>query len=553
MISICFKVIAALIFCVTLVSAQTSFLAEKSSRTQTDHVIQEFEFAKSKGADTISKYDDMTAVTTASLSYMEGVPIDQSGRILASGLEQFIVTVAGTGSDGFSGDNGAATSAQISKVGGLNVDGKGDNYFADYENNRIRKVTASTGIITTIAGTGSPGYSGDNGAATSAQLNSVYGVAVAASGDVYIADSYNSCIRKVTVSTGIITTIAGIGNYEQKPTYGGDNGAATSAQLSICVGVALDASGNVYIADTTNSRIRKVTVSTGIINTIAGTGTNAYGGDNGAAASAQLYYPFGVAVDASGNVYIADTYNFRIRKVTASTGIITTIAGTGTNAYSGDNGYAINAQISYIYGVAIDGMDNVYIADNGINRIRKVTVSTGIITRIAGTGSAAYSGDNGAATSAQLNGPFGVAVDASGNVYIADSNNYRIRQLTSAPTSSPTAAPSVSPTASPSAAPSVSPTACPSAAPSVSPTACPSGAPSMTPTASPSAAPSMSPTACPSGAPSMTPTACPSTAPSVSPTACPSTAPSVSLSSAPSSHRSKTPKPTPAHHKQSPF
>ena len=500
MISICFKVIAAFIFCVTLVSAQTSFLAEKTSRTQNDHVVQEF--AKFRGADAISKYDDMTAVTTASLSNMGRVPIDESGRILTSGLEQFIVTVAGNGLRGYSGDNGAATSAQMIDVGGLNVDGKGDIYFADYGNHRIRKVTASTGIITTIAGTGTAAYSGDNGLAISARLNSPFGVAVDAWSNVYIADTYNSRIRKITVSSGIITTIVGTGSNA----YSGDNGAATSAELFYPHGVAIDKIGNVYIVDTINQRIRKVTVSTGIITTIAGTGSNAYSGDNGAATSAQLNHPYYVALDASGNVFIADTSNNRIRKVTVSTGNITTIAGTGIYAYGGDNGAATSAQFRYPYGVAVDASGNVYIADNSNNRIRKVTVSTGIITTIAGTGTAGYSGDNGAATSAELSNPNSVAVDASGNVFIADTSNSRIRLLTS-----------VLPTSSPTAAPSVSPTVCPSTAPSVSPTACPSAAPS------------------------------------VSPTACPSTAPSVSLSSAPNSHHFKTPKPTPAHHKQSPF
>ena len=494
MISSCYKVFAAFIFCVILISAQTSFLAEKTSRTQNDHIVEEFEFAKFRGADAISKCDDMTAVTTASLSNMGRVPIDQSGRILTNGLEQFIVTIAGNGLRGYSGDNGPATSAQISDVGGLDVDGKGDIYFADTFNDRIRKVTASTGIITTIAGTGTAGYSGDNGAATSAQLSGPFGVAVDASGNVYFADTFTHRIRKVTASTGIITTIAGTGIYG----YSGDNGAATSAQLIRPYGVAVDASGNVYIADTNNNCIRKVTVSTGIITTIAGTGTAGYSGDNGAATSAQLRYTFGVAVDASGNVYIADTNNNRIRKITVSTGIITTIAGTGTAGYSGDNGAATSAQINYPFGVAVDASGNVYIADTFNYRIRKVTVSTGIITTIAGTGLSGCFGENGAATDAQLKFSYGVALGASGNVYIADGLNYRIRLLTSVlPTASPTAAPSVSPTACPIAAPSVSPAACPIAVPSVSPAAWPIAVPSVSPTALPTAVPSAAPTGTP--------------------------------------------------------
>ena len=339
----------------------------------------------------------MTAVTTASLSNMGRVPIDQSGRILTYGLDQFIVTVAGNGSIGYSGDNGAATSAKISNCYGFDVDGTGDIYFADTFNNRVRKVTMSTGIITTIAGTGFRGnagysgsYSGDNGAATSAELNYPYGVAVDGSFNVYIADFGNQRIRKVTVSTGIITTIAGTGT----PAYSGDNGAATSAQLRYPADVAVDGSFNVYIADTGNKCIRKITTSTGMISTIAGTGRLGYSGDNGAATSAQLSYPYGVTVDASGNVYIADTLNQRVRKITVSTSIIITIAGTvDGGGYNGDNRAATRAQLYFPSDIAVDGMGNVYIADSANNRIRKVTVSSGNITTIAGNGTGEYNGD----------------------------------------------------------------------------------------------------------------------------------------------------------------
>ncbi len=302
----------------------------------------------------------------------------------------------------------------------------GNIYISDTTNQRVRKVTVSTGIITTIAGTGTGSYSGDNGPATSAGLNYPYGISLDSAGNVYIADYYNNRIRKVTVSTGIITTFAGTG----ASSYSGDGGAATSASLFFPNYVAIDSLDNVYISDGSNHRIRKVTVSTGIITTIAGSSTSgSYSGDNGPATSATLSGPSGIALDSAGNIYIADTNNNRIRKVTVSTGIITTYAGIGTQGFSGDNGQASSATFISPSGVAVDSSGNVYIADYSNQRIRKVTVFTGIITTIAGNGGTGFSGDNGAATSAALYYPSKVAVDTSGNLYITDSLNDRIRKV----------------------------------------------------------------------------------------------------------------------------
>jgi trimeric autotransporter adhesin len=326
----------------------------------------------------------------------------------------------------------------MSNSRGVAVDASSNIYIADTNNHRIRKVTKSTGIISTVAGTGYPGYSGDGGQATSAALNYPYGVAVDSSGNIYIADTDSYRIRMVTKSTGIISTVAGTGSYS----YSGDGGQATSASLRIPGGVAVDASGNIYIADTYNYRIRMVTKSTGIISTVAGSGPYGYSGDGGQATSAALFYPYGVAVDALGNIYIADSSNYRIRMVTKSTGIISTVAGTGYSGYSGDGGQATSAALFYPYGVAVDASGNIYIADSSNYRIRMVTKSTGIISTVAGTGSYGYSGDGGQATSAALNSPYGVAVDASGNIYIADSANYRIRMF--ALPASPAAPPSPS-------------------------------------------------------------------------------------------------------------
>jgi trimeric autotransporter adhesin len=336
-----------------------------------------------------------------------------------------ISTVAGTGSYGYSGDGGIATSAALTYPLGVAIDASGNIYIADTYNNRIRMVTKSTGIISTVAGTGSSSYRGDGGIATSAELSSPRGVAIDASGNIYIADAGNNRIRMVTKSTGIISTVAGTGSSG----YSGDGGLARLALLNSPRGVAIDASGNIYIADTDNRCIRMVTKSTGIISTVAGTGSSSYSGDGGLATSAKLYYPYGVAIDASGNIYIADAGNNRIRMVTKSTGIISTVAGTGSSGYSGDGGLAISAQLYDPSGVAFDASGNIYIADTINHCIRMVTKSTGIISTVAGTGSYGYSGDGGLATSTALRSPEGVAIDASGNIYIADTKNQRIRMF----------------------------------------------------------------------------------------------------------------------------
>ena len=344
------------------------------------------------------------------------VTTTQAAAGSAFGQTYTISTVAGngTGTDGFSGDNGPATSAGLDACG-VSVDPAGIYYIADCDDNRVRKVT--NGVITTVAGSGNPGFSGDNGPAASAQLNDPWGVAVDSADNLYIADTNNDRIRKVT--NGVITTVAGSGNLG----FSGDNGPAASAQLYVPAGVAVDPAGNLYIADLRNSRVRKV--SNGVIITVAGNGVCCdFSGDNGPAASAQLYFPQGVAVDPGGNLYIADTRNNRIRKVT--NGVITTVAGSGNPGFSGDNGPAASAQLYVPAGVAVDSAGNLYIADTGNSRIRKVT--NGVITTVAGSGNPGFSGDNGPAASAQLSVPAGVAVDSAGNIYIAD--NARIRILT---------------------------------------------------------------------------------------------------------------------------
>ena len=245
------------------------------------------------------------------------------------------------------------------------------------------------------------------------------GVAVDASGNLYFADCNNNRIRKIS-SGGIITTVAG--NASQG--YNGDNIAATSASLFLPLGVAVDASGNLYIADTDNHRVRKVSTG-GIITTVAGNGTAGYSGDGGPATSAAINRPVAVTVDASGNLYFADCNNNRIRKI-SSGGIITTVAGNGSQSYNGDNIPATSAGLYYPDGVVVDTSGNLYIADCN-NRIRKV--SGGIITTFAGNGTAGYNGDNIPATSAEIYLPDGLAFDTSGDLYIGDAFNQRIRKV----------------------------------------------------------------------------------------------------------------------------
>ena len=338
---------------------------------------------------------------------------------------QIIRTIAGNGTGGYSGDGGVATAAELYYPQAVAIDGSGNIYIADADNFRIRKMNIS-GVITTLAGNGTSGFSGDGGAATAAEISFSTGIAVDAANNVYIADEHNNRIRMVSAS-GIITTVAGNGTGG----FSGDGGAATAAELNNPEGVAVDASGNLYIADDYNQRIRMVSAS-GIIRTIAGTGTSGFSGDGGAATSANLNAPAAVAVDAAGRIYISDYGNNRIRVINAS-GIVSTFAGNGTAGFTGDGGYATAAELHSPSGINLDAAGNLYVADYQNGRIRKIATS-GIISTVAGNGSAGFSGDGGAATAAALFGPLGVALDAAGNIIICDYENNRIRKVTVGPT-----------------------------------------------------------------------------------------------------------------------
>jgi sugar lactone lactonase YvrE len=374
---------------------------------------------------------DGSSATTAQLQRPASITVDDIGnvfiadtinnRIRKVDTNGTITTVAGKGTRGFWGDGGTAIRAELNFPGSIALDGTGNLFIADYLNHRIRKVDVN-GIITTVAGNGAYGFSGDGNPAAGAQLNMPMGVAVDRAGNLFIAGN-NNRVRKVDPS-GIITTVAGSGpTGSTNDGFRGDGGPATNARLNSVQGIAVDDAGNLFIADTWNSRIRKVDTS-GIITTVAGDGTWGFGGDGGLAATAQLNGPTDVEVDSRGNLFIADNANLRIRKVDTS-GIITTVAGGGS-AGLGDGGLATDAQFNGAFGITIDRLGNLFIADG--NRIRKVDVS-GIITTVAGTGVPGFEGDGGPATNAQLDYPFGLAVDSGGNLFIAEAANHRIRKV----------------------------------------------------------------------------------------------------------------------------
>ena len=344
----------------------------------------------------------------------------------SSVIAQNITTVAGNGTQGYNGDGILATAAQLNNPQGLAVDAAGNIYITDLGDYRIRKVDIGTGLISTIAGTGTCGFNGDGILAINAQICTPSAIAFDGNGDLYFTDRGNNRIRKVTISTGIISTVAGTGTNA----YNGDGILATTAQLNAPNDVAFDALGNLFIADWLNHRVRKVDKATGIITTVVGTGTQGYNGDGISATSAQISSPCGIIFDNAGNIYIAELNGCRIRKVTISTGIISTIAGTGVGGFNGDGITATTAQLGFPAYIRFDAAENMYIGE-GDPRVRLITKATGIISTIAGTGTAGYNGDGIPATTAQLNVPWNVYFDKLNcNMYIAEQSNFRIRKIT---------------------------------------------------------------------------------------------------------------------------
>jgi len=325
-------------------------------------------------------------------------------------VNTLVTLIAGNGSQGYSGDGGPAISAQLSNPGGIALDSSGNLYIADSGNYRVRKVTPQ-GVISTVAGTGVSGFSGDGGPATSARINYPRDVAVDGSGNLYIADGPNYRVRKVTPE-GLISTIAGTGTYG----FSGDGGPALSASIGFINGLTIDGAGNLWMSDTNNQRIRKIT-SAGIISTVAGNGVFGLSGDGGPATAARLGSPWGLALDGSGNLLIADSSNNRIRRVNAE-GTISTVFVTATYGPSD---------------VSVEGgSGNLLVTETGSNKIYRVSPSGTIISLAAGNGTFGFSGDGGQATSALLRTPAGLAKDAAGNLLIADSSNNRIRKVSPA-------------------------------------------------------------------------------------------------------------------------
>lgn len=377
--------------------------------------------------------------TSAQLLYPVGVAIDGSGNIYFTERDAnevrkvapggVISTIAGTGTNGFSGDGGPATSARLNKPVGLACDSAGNVYVADTNNHVIRRI-GTDGIITTVAGNTVGGFGGDGGRATDASLNAPQGVSVDQNGTIYIADTFNHRIRSVTPG-GEIATFAGIGY----PGFAGDNNPATGSNLLFPTDVAADRQGNVFIADQGNNRIRKVT--RGVISTVAGGTADVQVTDGFIATAVRLNGPTGVAVDTAGNVYFAEgsiglgsglaVGDNRIWRV-GTNGVVNAFAGNGLNSFSGDLGPASSAQIDTPAQISMDAAGNTYFADSKNNRIRKITPA-GTVTTVAGNALPGFAGDAGLATNAELNHPTGVAIDFAGNLYIADTGNNRVRKV----------------------------------------------------------------------------------------------------------------------------
>ena len=374
---------------------------------------------------------DGLPATSASVGYPSCVAVDASGSVFVglmyssvlrkvSSATGVITTFAGDRTYGFGGDGGPATAATFSEIWGVKVDRAGNVLVADSANNRIRRISASTGIVTTIVGNGTRGPSGDGGPATAAGIYWPEGIALDQAGDLYVSEAGAGRIRRVSAASGFISTIAGGGSC-------GDGGAALSAILAGPTGVAVDRVGNVYLADPGNHRVRVVGASTGVISTVAGTGIPGFAGDGGPGVNASLDSPYKLALDQVGNVYIADMWNDRVRRVAASTGVISTLAGGGTG---GDGGPADRADLDLPAGIALDQAGNVYLTEADAARVRKVAAGSGVITTVAGTGTWGFSGDGGPATAAKLRPGWGVAVDSAGDLFITDTSNGRVRKVT---------------------------------------------------------------------------------------------------------------------------
>jgi|SRR5579883_425302 len=339
-----------------------------------------------------------------------------------------ITSVAGTGEKGFAGDGGPAASAKLDQPFDVAFDKSGNFYFSDTNNHRVRRVDAKTGIITTVAGNGKKGFSGDGGKATDASLNEPYGIAFDADDNLYIVDRLNFCVRKVTAKTAFITTIAGTGGQSG---FAGDGGAANKSLLVEPNGICLDMQGKLYIADVAGHRVRIVDLKSGTISTLVGNGKGATTGDGGPIKNASLFGPRAVALGPDGKLYVVERNGHCVRRIDCAKETIERFAGTGKKGYTGDGGKALDATFDGPKEIDIDRDGNVFIVDTENEAIRRIEAKTGVITTVAGKGRTKTPGlgDGGPATSATLGRPHGVAVGPDGALYIGDTNSHRIRKV----------------------------------------------------------------------------------------------------------------------------
>jgi DNA-binding beta-propeller fold protein YncE len=347
-----------------------------------------------------------------------------TGGTTMADAQWIISTIAGTGAQGYAGDGGAAIQAPLNNPFDLAFDPAGNLCFSDTFNHCVRRIDARSGIITTIAGTGERGFSGDGGAATRAQMNEPYGIVIDRSGNLYIADRLNRRVRRVDGASGVITTLAGDGSGK----YSGDGGPSARAGLAEPNGLALDRDHRrLFIADVADHRVRVIDLTSGIIATFAGTGHGRHAGDGGPAASADIFGARAVALAPDDSLYIMERQGSSIRRV--HDGMIETVAGTGARGYAGDDHDARHAVFNAPKEMAVDAKGNIFVVDTENHVIRLIDARTWIVTTIAGTGEAGPGGDGGPADRAGLARPHGAIVGADGAVYIGDSENHRVRKL----------------------------------------------------------------------------------------------------------------------------
>jgi sugar lactone lactonase YvrE len=362
-----------------------------------------------------------TITVTASystFSYPQSFSLTADNTLVLTGAVTTFAGLAGS----YGSTDATGTAARFTYPSGVASDSGGNIYVADTNNCTIRKIVVSTGVVTTLAGTaGSPGSTDGTGSA--ALFNNPIGVACDTSGNIYVADSTNSTIRKIVASTGVVTTLAGLAG-----STGSTDATGSAARFSGPQGVVCDTSGNIYVADTNNSTIRKIVASTGVVTTLAGT-AGLIGAGNGTGSAARFYNPYGVACDTGGNVFVADTSNFTIRKIVASTAVVTTLAGAAGIQAEGD-GTGSGAYFNNPVGITCDTGGNIYVTDSSGQTIRKVISSTGVVTTLAGSANSGGSSD-GTGSAARFNYPSSVAYNASTSaLYVADKINSTIRKIT---------------------------------------------------------------------------------------------------------------------------